>query len=1115
MKPEHDVQATKLIKAVMQAGYLAEGEKKRISDFFLQLALDAPAQEEFRSRFLAKVRNNRTLTTQLAELLKPGSQVSGAERAAARLAPPAADVPTPQRPVAHQPMRPTPSVVKKTVLPRSFLVVEGVKKQQVNHVRLALEKNLPVQHESVYWAFVGESREIKELILQKLPIDVEVSKGTALIWAILEGNLGAVRGLLDRGADLNLRVNKRNGDLYPLKIAAERAFNNAHKISRSNKLIFEELLKRGAVPNQEVAMIVAASSTFDEKIWAQLVQNGLRLSDQIDSKTLTTLAVHLVSSMQVAAASGYAQWLLEQGFERLVRAIAVELEIKSSGGGVLFLKKFEEMLLKRAENLTDLASYYYEAKALDRNLQMNYNYGCYLIFHPYCNAIKAIKKTCRDIFDSYIEKVGAPLAHSFMAATAHNVSWKTKDLKKGFASEELDIFERLKQRQFLPSSFRWDNAWIEARINGKIGQIIKTDFSDDTIRDLDSLEARVRSYRNQRWFFSFNRDEILEEIFVTHVAKYESDLPTLIEYYSRFLEVISFSSRNRLEDLLSERVRELPKPGGVCTHSLLDAQNMINILRKYLGSKYYKYWKKNTIDEAVEQWLLYLSIDNIIKERLREIEEQNDFPGLSTLSNELAELYKINGSLTQGQRFTIRKEAFPRLVRMYRDELRLLAKGQESVLSSTSNKNILRFFEFCSEDARSTDLTSVLMIFKEEFSMLSSHEPMTKEEIQTQYQSILYGIDELKRQKIISQHVVEKDIKEALIIFWQEYLLSLLENPSRIEITQLTHLIENMARGITIASAMKKNLFVPYFMDLATKSIKYYLENHPNMTFADIDYFYSRAGSLLKYADRKAISTTLIAQTKHLGISQLEWFYPQEYYDEGFRKGVGECPACGEGGVKLMKCPSGNEKCTDVMCENCVKLYLSVLLANAKAENTIAGCGYCKDTNLKRQFFEEAQVDPAQWEEFYGLFLRRKVQSTIPGWAFCHGEECLNGAWFGDAELRYFECSLCLFKGCLECGKDHLGCWSNNKALLEMLLAKGRLRRPQYPATDPDDPHFYDGKYRPCAHCGVLVERIDGCNTMKCPMCEKRWHWNKGLGGELHTFDNGEREYEPLVPAHL
>lgn len=150
---------------------------------------------------------------------------------------------------------------------------------------------------------------------------------------------------------------------------------------------------------------------------------------------------------------------------------------------------------------------------------------------------------------------------------------------------------------------------------------------------------------------------------------------------------------------------------------------------------------------------------------------------------------------------------------------------------------------------------------------------------------------------------------------------------------------------------------------------------------------------------------------------------------------------------------------------------------------------------------------------------------NIPGWTYCRGENCLNGKIIQKAEKHFFDCSICKFKGCLDCGEHHLGdtcaIYQQNQDLCDRLYKLGMVLNieelherfedtKQWEITATDYENL--SKYRPCYHCGILTERIEGCNLIRCGACKKPWHFNKGYAHPDSPHDTrlASARYVPL-----
>ena len=193
------------------------------------------------------------------------------------------------------------------------------------------------------------------------------------------------------------------------------------------------------------------------------------------------------------------------------------------------------------------------------------------------------------------------------------------------------------------------------------------------------------------------------------------------------------------------------------------------------------------------------------------------------------------------------------------------------------------------------------------------------------------------------------------------------------------------------------------------------------------------------------------------------------------------------------------------ICEECQEAFLRHHLQGYDFPTDCpGGCGYpVTEVDIERLCSNEADV-----KRFKRNMLKSLVctQSNI---RFCPTEDCINGKKVDSPQDAHWSCDVCHFKGCILCGESNT---SKNhtcdyiSAEINKILKKGKMKR------DPSDPS--KGTIRPCYYCGKIINRIDGCNSVRCTECKKTFHWNKG-NRVSHDYDNGEMEYEPLKDPHF
>lgn len=249
-----------------------------------------------------------------------------------------------------------------------------------------------------------------------------------------------------------------------------------------------------------------------------------------------------------------------------------------------------------------------------------------------------------------------------------------------------------------------------------------------------------------------------------------------------------------------------------------------------------------------------------------------------------------------------------------------------------------------------------------------------------------------------------------------------------------------------------------------------------------------------------------------------------------------KCPVClDEYHVSQAEC-FGPAKCNCYLCPECTNYFLEFLLYKGKGD--IIKCPGCHGL-IQSIYLTQNEVKPQQIEQFF-LHQIHLLNASQPHWVSCPTADCTGGRIMLPNEGQYLHCGLCGFEKCLKCGENHRGHCTEAKREISKteewiyhLLEQGYLPPPPtgHP-NDPNDSTYYNGRYRPCYHCGLVTEReSDGtqnsgqCNSMICARCKNKWHWNYGSHKghpkirpnqeEIHDFNRERRQYEPLQVANF
>lgn len=299
---------------------------------------------------------------------------------------------------------------------------------------------------------------------------------------------------------------------------------------------------------------------------------------------------------------------------------------------------------------------------------------------------------------------------------------------------------------------------------------------------------------------------------------------------------------------------------------------------------------------------------------------------------------------------------------------------------------------------------------------------------------------------------------------------------------------------------------------------------------------------------KKEKALVVLGEKGGLEPHQVQGSSSSKYFDQ-----KGTCVACDSGETEII-CSAGNGDCRAKICKDCTKHHLHGLTKN-KYEAAI--CMGCKKT-VQVPVYQAAGCDRTEVSELVEMKVRAKLVENVVNWEFCHTGECPNGAAFDNGKAKHFECQVCNFKGCLDCGINHpdrnydpsgkciekdadaltekqYALWAKQGKRAALSAEQLRELPNLTAAHKPGEPcpicgeavnqehaigdHYWDGRNRPCVDCGMYIEKVplsEGghCNHMKCQNgeCRGDFNWHRGDKGRHEAARTSEpMQYEPKV----
>merc|ERR1712048_227053 len=221
-----------------------------------------------------------------------------------------------------------------------------------------------------------------------------------------------------------------------------------------------------------------------------------------------------------------------------------------------------------------------------------------------------------------------------------------------------------------------------------------------------------------------------------------------------------------------------------------------------------------------------------------------------------------------------------------------------------------------------------------------------------------------------------------------------------------------------------------------------------------------------------------------------------------------QCPLCcedvsEENRVVLAQCCSVHHGC----CRTCMRRYISGLVADGRVESI--RCPVKETCGSVVQSFELLHLTDDETFSKYERFRRMHVDPSLRQCPKCD-VLCQPSRDVEGGIILEMQCRQCLAEFCYHHSNAHAGqsCEAYRRRL------------------DEDEQHALalDTETKPCPGCGILTDKISGCNHMTCPRCGTEWCWICGDGiedvGTHFSADNpkGSKQFQdtedPLTYVH-
>uniref|UniRef100_A0A8C5EKU0 RanBP-type and C3HC4-type zinc finger-containing protein 1 n=1 Tax=Gouania willdenowi TaxID=441366 RepID=A0A8C5EKU0_GOUWI len=176
-------------------------------------------------------------------------------------------------------------------------------------------------------------------------------------------------------------------------------------------------------------------------------------------------------------------------------------------------------------------------------------------------------------------------------------------------------------------------------------------------------------------------------------------------------------------------------------------------------------------------------------------------------------------------------------------------------------------------------------------------------------------------------------------------------------------------------------------------------------------------------------------------------------------------------------------ECLHCFCKDCLR---SVVLLSDKPE---VSCPYRDDMYSCAEFLQEREIRALVPADEYERWLQRGLsvaESRCEGSYHCATPDCLGWCVYEDT-VNVFHCPVCRKHNCLVCKAIHEG--MNCKQYQDDLAARAINDSAARRTTHLLKTLVLSGEAMHCPQCGIIVQKRDGCDWLRCTVCHIEICW--------------------------
>ncbi|XP_077591972.1 ranBP-type and C3HC4-type zinc finger-containing protein 1 isoform X1 [Stigmatopora nigra] len=176
-------------------------------------------------------------------------------------------------------------------------------------------------------------------------------------------------------------------------------------------------------------------------------------------------------------------------------------------------------------------------------------------------------------------------------------------------------------------------------------------------------------------------------------------------------------------------------------------------------------------------------------------------------------------------------------------------------------------------------------------------------------------------------------------------------------------------------------------------------------------------------------------------------------------------------------------ECLHCFCKDCLR---TVIMMSEEPE---VSCPYRDDTYACTCSLQEREIKSLVSPEDYQRWLQRSLsvaESRCEGSYHCATADCTGWCVYEDT-VNVFPCPVCTKKNCLICKAIHEG--MNCKQYQDDLAARAINDSAARRTTHLLQTLVQSGEAMHCPQCGIIVQKRDGCDWLRCTVCQTEICW--------------------------